>query len=182
MEEDILAAAWEELAESGWAGFSLAAVAARAGTGNNSVYRRWPTKTALIRAATVRHSGTTRMPSRYSGDLVQDLLVVARASAAANEGPIGQALRGFVVERATRPADDDGPSTFDDSMPVRVVADIVEAAQADGRLPATPRTPKVINLGLTLIGNYFLLNGRSPTDDVLVEIVTDIWVPLLERE
>jgi AcrR family transcriptional regulator len=54
LEEDIVAAAWEELAESGWTGFSLAAVAARAGTSNNSVYRRWPTNAALIRAATWR--------------------------------------------------------------------------------------------------------------------------------
>jgi hypothetical protein len=122
------------------------------------------------------------MPGSYSGDLVHDLMLVAQAAAAANDGPIGHALRGFVVEQATAPADDDAVGPFDDSTAVRAVADIVEGAQAVGRLPSAPRKPRVINLGLTLVGHYSLLNGRSPSPDVLLEIVTDIWIPLLERE
>ncbi|MBP2367749.1 TetR/AcrR family transcriptional regulator [Pseudonocardia parietis] len=41
--------------EQGWAGFSVEAVARRAGVGKASIYLRWPTKQALLLEALRRH-------------------------------------------------------------------------------------------------------------------------------
>ena len=47
----ILKATLELLAEAGYAGMSVEAVAARAGVGKTTIYRRWPSKDDLIIAA-----------------------------------------------------------------------------------------------------------------------------------
>jgi AcrR family transcriptional regulator len=50
-EEKILTAALEEYGEHGWAGFTMDAVARRAGVGKSTVYLRWPDKDTLLTAA-----------------------------------------------------------------------------------------------------------------------------------
>ncbi|HEX3971934.1 MAG TPA: TetR/AcrR family transcriptional regulator [Stellaceae bacterium] len=44
----ILAAALAELGESGYGGFTIESVAARAGAGKSTIYRHWPDKLSLI--------------------------------------------------------------------------------------------------------------------------------------
>jgi AcrR family transcriptional regulator len=44
----ICRAALDEFAESGYAGFRIESVAARAGVGRSTVYRHWPDKAALV--------------------------------------------------------------------------------------------------------------------------------------
>lgn len=51
MVRDVLDAALEEFAERGYEGLSIEEVAARAGVNKTTVYRRWPTKADLMRAA-----------------------------------------------------------------------------------------------------------------------------------
>jgi AcrR family transcriptional regulator len=74
-EEKILAAALEEYGEFGWAGFTMDAVARRAGVGKSTVYLRWPDKDALLTAAV-----TTRgieLASVDTGALESDLKQLA---------------------------------------------------------------------------------------------------------
>jgi AcrR family transcriptional regulator len=59
LEAALLEAAWEELAEVGFAKLTMESVAARARTGVAVLYRRWPNKDSLAMAA-IRHYGTTR--------------------------------------------------------------------------------------------------------------------------
>jgi AcrR family transcriptional regulator len=59
LEAALLEAAWEELAEVGFAKLTMESVAARARTGVAVLYRRWPNKDSLVMAA-IRHYGTTR--------------------------------------------------------------------------------------------------------------------------
>lgn len=49
--ETVLEAAIEELARVGYQGLSVEQVAARAGVARTTVYRRWPTKSDLVKAA-----------------------------------------------------------------------------------------------------------------------------------
>jgi len=59
LEAALLEAAWEELAEVGFAKLTMESVAARARTGVAVLYRRWPNKDELVMAA-IQHYGTTR--------------------------------------------------------------------------------------------------------------------------
>src|SRR3954451_6894721 len=51
IERRVVAAALMVYGEVGWAGFTLDAVARRAPVGKAALYRRWPTKEALLLAA-----------------------------------------------------------------------------------------------------------------------------------
>jgi AcrR family transcriptional regulator len=48
LEDAICRAAFEELTEAGYGGFTIESVATRAGTGKASIYRRWPGKDELL--------------------------------------------------------------------------------------------------------------------------------------
>jgi AcrR family transcriptional regulator len=73
----ILRAALEELASSDYGGVTFERVAARAGVNKTTVYRQWPTKAQLVRAALESSTEATRFgPS--TGSLRGDLLRLGR--------------------------------------------------------------------------------------------------------
>ncbi|HEU5030248.1 MAG TPA: TetR/AcrR family transcriptional regulator [Spirillospora sp.] len=67
-------------AESGVAGVSIEAVAARAGVGKTTIYRRWPSKEALIVGALGAAKG--ELPAPPGASAREDLLEIARTFAA----------------------------------------------------------------------------------------------------
>ncbi|TNY34852.1 TetR/AcrR family transcriptional regulator [Thermomonospora catenispora] len=76
--------------EGGVAGISMEAVAARAGVGKSTVYRRWPDKERLIVAALAALKGPLPEPPGRSAR--EDLLVLARAIAAEHSGRRGRCV------------------------------------------------------------------------------------------
>src|SRR5919108_1899012 len=77
-EKAILEATLDLLAEeSGVAGVSMEAVAARAGVGKTTIYRRWPNKEALIVQALASMKAPLPEPAGVS--VREDLLAIARA-------------------------------------------------------------------------------------------------------
>lgn len=74
----ILDAALAELAESGFAGMTTDAVAARAGVGKAAMYRRWPSKAELALDALARLDGATIDPEALpdTGSLRGDLRAI----------------------------------------------------------------------------------------------------------
>jgi AcrR family transcriptional regulator len=73
----ILDAALEELARTGYGALRVEDVAARAGVNKTTVYRRWPTKEDLVRAAILSMTADT-VTAPGTGSLRGDLLEVAR--------------------------------------------------------------------------------------------------------
>lgn len=71
----VLEAALAELASSGYARFRMDAVAARAGVNRTTVYRRWPTRAALVAAVVERLRAPLRQnPLPDHGALERDLV------------------------------------------------------------------------------------------------------------
>src|SRR6266536_5549318 len=68
----VLRAALEVLAERGYPGFTMEAVALRAGASKTTVYRRWPSRSALLVEAMDQAFRPLETPT--SGDLRRDLL------------------------------------------------------------------------------------------------------------
>src|SRR6185369_2792274 len=74
---DVLAATLAELAGAGYAGLRVEDVAARAKVNKTTVYRRWPTKEDLVRAALLSMTAeVSEAPN--TGSLRGDLLAIAR--------------------------------------------------------------------------------------------------------
>lgn len=98
----IIAAALELLGEAGYAGFTIAGVARRAGVGKPTVYRRWPQKSQLAVEAMA-----TQMPGETGvliGSVAEQLLDCAtRLSVTLTHTPLGRVLPGLVAAMATDP-------------------------------------------------------------------------------
>ena len=62
------------LLEDGYGGLTIDGVATRAGVGRPAIYRRWPTKAALVVAMLARRTGLAPAPD--TGSLRDDLLAV----------------------------------------------------------------------------------------------------------
>lgn len=80
MDHAIARAARELLVERGYSGFTVDAVAAKAGVGKAAIYRRYSTKQELIFSVAVH--GMDEQPPPDTGSLATDLAAVSRAFAA----------------------------------------------------------------------------------------------------
>ena len=72
----ILDATLEILTDKGYAGMTIDGVAARTGVGRPTIYRRWPSKPALVIAALTQSPGLSPTPD--TGALREDLLAFQR--------------------------------------------------------------------------------------------------------
>jgi AcrR family transcriptional regulator len=97
----VLATAVGQLAAVGFEKLSIPDVAERAGVNKTSVYRRWPTKGDLVRAALEVSMGSAGSVAS-TGDLRRDLLRAALRAAEFAQSPFGRgAIRMLLAESGT---------------------------------------------------------------------------------
>ena len=97
LDDAIVAATLDLLAERGYSGLSLAAVAERAGTTTPAIYRRWPSKADLVLHAVFRTEGDDVIAD--TGDLEADVRTMVRWSLEKLGSPQGRAaLAGLLGE------------------------------------------------------------------------------------
>jgi AcrR family transcriptional regulator len=108
----IRAAILEVLGREGYAGLTMDAVAAEAGVGKATIYRRWRTKAQLVADAVASLDGD-RAPVPDTGSLEEDLRHLLRWLVTTVNGPLGAATRALLSEMPHQPelraAFDDGP-------------------------------------------------------------------------
>jgi AcrR family transcriptional regulator len=98
----VLRATVELLAETGYAGLSVAAIAKRAGTSKPAIYRRWPSKAHLVHEAVFPIGAATAVPD--TGSLPEDLReMVCRTTDFLSTPAARSALPGLVGEMAADP-------------------------------------------------------------------------------
>ncbi|WP_433614300.1 TetR/AcrR family transcriptional regulator [Dactylosporangium sp. CA-139114] len=180
LEQAILRAAADELRESGYAGMTMDRVAARAGTNKNAIYRRWPHRAALGVAA-YRHLTDAVMPNPDTGTLRGDALEMLRRANETWSSPHGTILRGLLAAAADDPAlldlmrERSGAATMD-----RVWLAMLERAVARDEAPPAAAHPRVATTPMMLLRAEYAMRG-IPTvpDEVLVEIVDEVFLPLV---
>ena len=84
----LLEATLAVLSESGYSGFTTAAVAARAGVSTATLYRRWPSKEGLVVAAASAYAQELTAPTD-TGTLEGDLRALLLDKAASMTGKEG---------------------------------------------------------------------------------------------
>jgi len=97
----ILDATKGELARVGFAGLSVEDVATRAGVNKTTIYRRWPTKLELVRAALTTGAAVYHA-AIDTGELRRDLLEYARNLRDGLSSPEGRSI--YVALLANEPA------------------------------------------------------------------------------
>lgn len=90
--ETILRAAVEELASVGYAALSVEAIAARVGIAKTTVYRRYPTKAALVHAAMMKFVHQTAGDPPDTGSLRTDLVAIGQLGVKIASTAIGKSL------------------------------------------------------------------------------------------
>lgn len=102
VDEAIIAAVYDLIAENGFAGFTVEAVAARAGVGKATIYRRWPTREELVVAAAERILVDEEPPDTGTlrGDLIEWYWQRHRTG---NRGGQGRLVGQVIIEAAVNP-------------------------------------------------------------------------------
>jgi AcrR family transcriptional regulator len=179
LEDAILRAAADELAESGYPGLTMDRVAQRAGTNKNAIYRRWPNRAALgIAAYQLLVRDNTHVPD--TGDLRADVLETLRHANTSLSSPKGDILRGLLASMREEPElltelhermADGGSDLW---------LDILRRAAARGEVPETSLKPRIATVAIVLLRNEYVTRGiTSVPDEVIVEIVDDVYLPLV---
>ena len=171
----IMRAATDLLAERGLGRMSIEEIASRAGVGKATIYRRWPSRGALVLDAFVADF-LARQPLPDTGTLRGDLLTALRAwIRSVTHTSAGPMLTGLIAEvqqdRALAVAWRDRAV-----KPIRAQhAIMLDRAISRGEIPADTDHDVVIDL---LFGPAYhrLLHGHQPLTDQFARQVVDLIV------
>ncbi|MEW1796059.1 TetR/AcrR family transcriptional regulator [Streptomyces niveus] len=180
LEDAILGAAADELRATGYAGMTMDRVARRAGTNKNAIYRRWPTRAALGVAA-YRRSADAELTVPDTGTLRGDALALLRAANTLWSSPRGAVLRDLLSAAGDDPGlltllrEQAGGSGTDGAW-----LTLLERAVARGEAAAGAAHPRVASVPMTLLRGEYALRGLPEVpDEVLTEIVDEVFLPLV---
>ena len=179
LEAAILEAAWDELAEVGYAALTMEGVAARARTSRAVLYRRWPNRPELVVAA-LRHRTDFTSPEAFdTGTLRGDVLALLRHMST-RVGEIAGALSFLIAasfeEVGLTPA----------GLRERAVAGepgtmeaILDRAAARGEIDPGRLSPRMASLPVDLVRHDLIMTLAPVPDSTLMEIVDKIFLPLV---
>jgi AcrR family transcriptional regulator len=182
LERALLDAAWEELAEAGYASMTMEGVAARAGTSKPVLYRRWPTRAQLVIAAVRAHlPEVTPASIRDTGSLRGDLAAALTVASRWYNGPVRQALQGVLSDLYHDPQ----PSAllhrdiFGNAAKVMPV--ILRRAGERGEVDPDRITPRVAMLPFDLFRHEVLTSSAPVPAATVTEIIDDVFLPLVRQ-
>lgn len=167
-----------ELGEEGYGGFSIERVAARAGAGKASIYRRWPSKDELILDAVrggIPGGGPER---RYTGDLRADLLGMYRGMARSFHTPMGPAMRALLAETHRRPELLNALHEVVFDPGARNLRTVLREAAKAGEVDPDVVDREIVTVGHEMLMFRYLTSGAI-TDDQIRHLVDDLIVPAL---
>jgi AcrR family transcriptional regulator len=185
LEAAILKAAWDELSVAGYDHLTMERVAARAKTNKAVLYRRWANKAKLVVAASLKFMPRPIYEIPDTGELRNDLLAlllgIVRPLQAIGVGTI----KGLMIEnigpdlisslpQIIRPGRENKLST--------ALMTILKNAELRGEVNLEKISPRVISLPADLIRYEVLVTQEPISDKTIVEIVDDIFIPLVRRE
>jgi AcrR family transcriptional regulator len=173
----ILRATIAEIDQHGYADLSIERVAQRARASKASVYRRWPSKVALVLAA-VHHQLPDTAAAPNTGSLRGDLLALYRGAARQLSGPAGVAIRGMLGDALRDPELHGELRSYTRGRSGAALREIVRRAGQRGELSPTDITPRQIEAGMSVLRFHFLVQGAPIPDTVVIEIVDEVVLPL----
>jgi AcrR family transcriptional regulator len=178
-ERAILSAVTGLLGEAGYEAMTMDAVAARAHVSKTTIYRRWPGKAELVRAAVDAHIAGRVVSARDAGSLRGDLLAVMRAMRSHLTPEFLAMMSGLVhAMRADRELAGSLRSLFDQDS---VSEQVIGRAVTRGELPA-PDARKLARLAHEVIEAQIFrqMTTAAGLDDAFARhVVDDIVLPLL---
>ena len=177
LEAAILDAAWAELTEQGYAAMTLDNVAKRAGTSRPVLHRRWPSRTRLATAALARYMAQNPIEIPDLASAGAELRLLLRAIADRARPDLMRLLfemTGDLSDMNSNIADVRAEFAND-----RLIRAILDRAIARGEIDPDRLTPRVVALPTDLTRHELMMTFEPPSDDVIRQIVEDIFLPLV---
>ncbi|MEP6642554.1 MAG: TetR/AcrR family transcriptional regulator [Gaiellales bacterium] len=184
LEDAIREAAYAELTEVGYSQFSVEAVAARARTGKASIYRRWPTKQALVMDSLCAGLPTAK-ECGFEGDYrdmstADALRQVARTITKVLASPAGAAIRAVKLEATSDP---ELAREIDDRFqaPRRAaMLSLLQRGVERGEVRPGAVTALVADVLPAVLMHRVILQRERITERDITAIIEQILIPLVE--
>ncbi|WP_433664289.1 TetR/AcrR family transcriptional regulator [Nocardia sp. CA-128927] len=180
LERAILTATLDELADVGYSGLTMERVALRARTSKTVLYRRWPGRAELVMdACKIGRIPEVDIPD--TGSLRTDVLALLRQMSATMATPFGGIMRGLLAEMTRDPelgrlirerVHKVGPVSIN-----AILERAIERGEVDRRILDSRRA----TVATDLLRNHFLLFGTPVDDAIIVDIVDEVYLPLVLR-
>jgi AcrR family transcriptional regulator len=167
--QTVLAAAFDELAENGVGGATIAGVARRSGVHETTIYRRWITKEKLFVEALLSRSAE-EIPTPDTGTVRGDLLAVVRAVITYVTSPVG--LAALHVAALTDEENQEAREEFWGGR-LEALRPVVERGIARGELRPDTDPALVLETVIAPLHGRLLLTGE-PIDEELGERLVDL--------
>jgi AcrR family transcriptional regulator len=165
----VLRAAIEELARTGYRALRIEDVALRAGVNKTTIYRRWPTKIELVRAA-LALDAQNKLVAPQTGSLRSDLLVLGRTFVGLASSPEGQSVMRMLM------AEGSDPEVIDLEKSLRttfecVPLSIVTNAVARGEIAPICGEPVLLDAFIGAIHHRLFMMNEPVSEEFLTRLV-----------
>jgi AcrR family transcriptional regulator len=180
LEQAILEAGWAQLLAGGYYGFTIDAVAERAGTSRSVLYRRFDDRDALLEATLVHGLNQGRSEPPDTGTLRGDILESLRRAnrSRADIAPLMSVFMGAYYAESGRTFADVRQQAFGERAG-RSLDIILERAVARGEADPSRLTPRVRTVATDLYRHDLLMTAAPLSDEQLVAIVDEVFLPLV---
>jgi AcrR family transcriptional regulator len=178
LEHALLDAAWAELQEAGYAGLTMEAVADRAGTSRAVLYRRWRSQPELVIAAIRRHRPLLSGEIPDTGSLREDVLALLRRMSGRLAEIGAETVYGLLGDYLG----DVGLFSRSQQDVLHISVEFMETIlkRAADRGEARPDVKRrIATLPTDLFRNELFRSRTPPSEGTLVEIVDDVFLPLV---
>jgi AcrR family transcriptional regulator len=167
----VLEAALAELSTAGYGALRVEDVATRAGVNKTTVYRRWPTKEDLVRAA-LQSITVDRAVTPNTGSLRGDLLEIGRHLAARASSPEWQGIRRALQAEGQNAELMAIAKSLREALEA-VPRSLIEAAEARGEIEPSADAMLLFNV-LKATVQHRIYNERKEADEGFLSRVIDL--------
>lgn len=182
LESALLVAAWDELAEAGYARMTMESVARRAGTSEPVLYRRWPNKDQLALAAMEHYRDAHPIDLPDTGalrtDLLAELAAVSEARAGVYAIAAATAFSGLRADTGLTPAQVRDKVMGGGRLRPRG-RPIYQRAHDRGEIDFERIPGAVLDLPFDLVRHDLLMDLRPPAPARIESIVDELFLPLV---
>ena len=178
----ILKASWDELSEMGYTSLTIEGVAARAKTNKAVIYRRWENKSRLVIETLKKYIPRSEKVTPNTGNLRDDVFLLLKRIAVPLQMIGGETIHGLRVEYFSKHIINSFPQIMSgiEGRFENYMRDILKNAELRGEVDLEKITSRIISLPLDLVRYEILTTHKPITQNVLNEIVDDIFMPLIK--
>src|SRR3954462_11357284 len=176
----IRAAILRLLADVGYGALTMDAVAAEAGVGKATIYRRWRTKQDLV-VDTIAELNRDEASAPDSGSLEEDLRLMLRRLVSVINGPVGAATLSLLSTVPHQPALAEAFKTGPVSVWRRSFDEVWARAVQRGEV-RSDLGPLAAELASALVVQRWLLTGQPITHDYADDVLEQVVLPTIRSK